>query len=261
MTQHDADQTHDNSKPYPPIGYYREEVKRLTGKLEQAERELAEERAENQLADELRHAASMRAVQMWRVATGEELAMPDQADMEVWLLSMIDDLKAELAEAEAKILAMELDVVAWTERVTDLNADLGQAKKGLRDERFILRQTREIANDLADKLPHRDYSVCEANECGGCADDNAVPCAEFAKFQHEQEQKLDAICEEANVELHSVLKAELAEAKQERDEATERLRTHAAELAREMTLDALDKDKEQLRELLARTIVHSSLPG
>ena len=76
------------------------EIVQTKAKLEQAERERDEERAENELADALRHAASMRAVAMWREAPGKALAMPDQADMEVWLLTLIDDRKAEAERAQ-----------------------------------------------------------------------------------------------------------------------------------------------------------------
>ncbi len=78
-------------------GHYEEMLN--VAKLQTAEGERDTERAENQLADEFRHAASMRAVAMWREATGRELAMPDQADMEVWLLTMIDDLTAKLEKS------------------------------------------------------------------------------------------------------------------------------------------------------------------
>ncbi len=60
--------------------------------------EARKERDELQASFDLRWKADMRAIARWREAhPGKELVMPDHADLCVWLLANVDQLRAALA--------------------------------------------------------------------------------------------------------------------------------------------------------------------
>ena len=164
----------------------------------------------------------------------------------------IKDLQTKLAaadeerdklrtETKEKLVTQVAELAREIER--DVLGYVNKLKAELAFEKAENKETRGIASDLEDRLPRADYSVCEGNECGGCEGDDAIPCAEFAKFQHEQEEKLDAICEDANMESHSWLKAKVAEVELERDAARQRARSLAYLIGASDLKAKLDKAK------------------
>lgn len=66
----------------------------VTGRREQAYKkriqELEDALREAEESADLRHRADLRAVQMWRAATGKDLVHPDHADLCLWLMDRLD---------------------------------------------------------------------------------------------------------------------------------------------------------------------------
>jgi len=64
--------------------------------------EVEGERDELSLTFDLQWAAYQRAIQLWREKTGEELVLPDRADLCLWLFAELTQARADLAEVTEK---------------------------------------------------------------------------------------------------------------------------------------------------------------
>lgn len=79
--------------------------------------ELAEEVRDLRATFELRHKADVRAILLWRKATGKKLVLPDHADLCTWLLNQLALKELEATASGTVMLELQQENIELRKKI------------------------------------------------------------------------------------------------------------------------------------------------